>query len=198
MTDHGDDNLKEVCLSSSLVLEGGMLRVKRDQVLLPSGNHGQREFILHPGAVMVIPFLDNGNLLLERQFRYPLNRVFIEFPAGKIDPNEDILTTGQRELFEETGFTAMEWIYIGFQHPCIGYSDEVIYMFIAKGLEAGEASRDDDEALELFEASLEECFEMVATHQLTDAKTILGLMYLEKYMQGIWSGLQLPHDLSAS
>ncbi len=188
---HSDDGLTEVCLTSELVLEGGMLRVKRDQVRLPSGNQSQREFIMHPGAVLVIPLLDNGNLLLERQFRYPLNRVFIELPAGKIDPDEAILVTGQRELLEETGYTAQEWVYLGLQHPCIGYSDEVIYMFIARGLLAGEAMQDEDEQLELFEASLEACLEMVATQQITDAKTILALMYLEKHLQGIWPALPL-------
>ena len=188
---HSDDGLTEVCLTSELVLEGGMLRVKRDQVRLPSGNQSQREFIMHPGAVLVIPLLDNGNLLLERQFRYPLNRVFIELPAGKIDPDEVILVTGQRELLEETGYTAQEWVYLGLQHPCIGYSDEVIYMFIARGLLAGEAMQDEDEQLELFEASLEACLEMVAMQQITDAKTILALMYLEKHLQGIWPALPL-------
>ena len=188
---HSDDGLTEVCLTSELVLEGGMLRVKRDQVRLPSGNQSQREFIMHPGAVLVIPLLDNGNLLLERQFRYPLNRVFIELPAGKIDPDEAILVTGQRELLEETGYTAKEWVYLGLQHPCIGYSDEVIYMFIARGLLAGEAMQDEDEQLELFEASLEACLEMVDMQQITDAKTILALMYLEKHLQGIWPALPL-------
>ena len=188
---HSDVGLTEVCLTSELVLEGGMLRVKRDQVRLPSGNQSQREFIMHPGAVLVIPLLDNGNLLLERQFRYPLNRVFIELPAGKIDPDEAILVTGQRELLEETGYTAQEWVYLGLQHPCIGYSDEVIYMFIARGLLAGEAMQDEDEQLELFEASLDACLEMVATQQITDAKTILALMYLEKNLQGIWPALPL-------
>ncbi len=186
-----DQHLIEVCISSELVLDGGMMRVKRDQVRLPSGNQGQREFVLHPGAVLIIPLLENGNLLLERQFRYPLNQVFVELPAGKIDLDEDVLFTGQRELLEETGYTAQEWIYLGLQHPCIGYSDEVIYMFLAKGLQAGDAQCDEDEALELFEASLDDCLQMVATQQITDAKTILALMYLEKYLQGIWPALTL-------
>ena len=186
-----DQHLIETCISSELVLEGGMMRVKRDQVRLPSGNQSQREFILHPGAVLIVPLLDNGNLLLERQFRYPLDRVFVELPAGKIDAGEDILLTGQRELLEETGYVAQEWVYLGLQHPCIGYSDEVIYMFIAKGLKAGEAHCDEDEALELFEASLDDCLQMIATQQITDAKTILALMYLEKHLQGIWPALTL-------
>ena len=186
-----DQHLIEICISSEVVLDGGMMRVKRDQVLLPSGNQSQREFILHPGAVLIIPILENGNLLLERQFRYPLNRVFVELPAGKIDPGEDILFTGQRELLEETGYTAAEWVYLGHQHPCIGYSDEVIYMFLAKELEVGDAHCDEDEALELFEASLDDCLQMVATQQITDAKTILALMYVEKYLQGVWPALSL-------
>jgi len=193
-----EDALTEVCISSELVLEGGMLRVKRDQVKLPSGNQSQREFILHPGAVLVIPMLNNGNLILERQFRYPLNQVFIELPAGKIDPEEDILSTGQRELLEETGYSAKSWIYLGLQHPCIGYSDEVIYMFIAKGRQAGEAKQDEYVNLELFEASLEACLGMVATQQITDAKTIIALMYLEKYLQGVWPAVTLDQDFIQS
>ncbi len=188
-----DEHLVEVCISSTVVLDGGMMVVKRDQVRLPSGNQSQREYILHPGAVLIIPVLDNGNLLLERQFRYPLNQVFIELPAGKIDPGEDVLLTGQRELLEETGYLARDWIYLGLQHPCIGYSDEVIYMFIAKGLSLGDAHQDEDEAIELFEASLDDCLEMVATQQITDAKTILALLYLEKHAQGVWSAVSLDH-----
>lgn len=190
-----DQHLIEICISSELVLDGGMMRVKRDQVRLPSGNQSQREFILHPGAVLIVPVLENGNLLLERQFRYPLNRVFVELPAGKIDPGEDVLLTGQRELLEETGYIAQEWIYLGLQHPCIGYSDEVIYMFLARGLEAGEADCDEDEALDIFEASLDDCMQMVATQQITDSKTILALMYFEKYLQGIWPALSLNESL---
>ena len=190
-----DQHLIEICISSELVLDGGMMRVKRDQVRLPSGNQSQREFILHPGAVLIVPILENGNLLLERQFRYPLNRVFVELPAGKIDPGEDVLLTGQRELLEETGYIAQEWIYLGLQHPCIGYSDEVIYMFLARGLEAGEAHCDEDEALETFEASLDDCMQLVATQQITDAKTILALMYVEKYLQGAWPALSLNTSL---
>lgn len=191
ISNHEDQHLIEERISSEVVLDGGFLKVKRDQVLLPSGNQGQREFILHPGAVLIIPLLENGNVLLERQFRYPLNRVFIELPAGKIDPGEDLLLTGQRELLEETGYAAKEWMYLGHQHPCIGYSDEVIHMFLAKGLEARDANFDEDEAIELFEASLEECLQMIATQQITDGKTVIALMYVEKYLQGIWPALSL-------
>ena len=184
--DHDDADLVETLISSAPVLNGGMMKVKRDQVRLPSGNQGQREYVVHPGAVLIVPILENGNLLLERQFRYPLNRVFTELPAGKIDPGENILKTGQRELQEETGYSAQEWIYLGHQHPCIGYATEVIHMFLAKGLIEGEPLNDADEALQLFEASLEDCLQMVADQEITDAKTIIALMWTEKYLQGKW------------
>ena len=184
--EHNDEDLIETLISSENVLNGGMMKVKRDQVRLPSGNQGQREFIVHPGAVLIVPVLDNGNLLLERQFRYPLNQVFIELPAGKIDPGENILKTGQRELQEETGYSAQEWIYLGYQHPCIGYATEIIHMFLAKGLVEGEPLNDADEALQLFEASLEDCLQMVGDHEITDAKTIIALIWTEKYLQGKW------------
>ena len=184
--DHDDEDLIETLISSAPVLNGGMMKVKRDQVRLPSGNQGQREYVVHPGAVLIVPILENGNLLLERQFRYPLNRVFTELPAGKIDPGENILKTGQRELQEETGYSAQEWIYLGLQHPCIGYATEVIHMFLAKGLIEGEPLNDADEALQLFEASLEDCLQMVADQEITDAKTIIALMWTEKYLQGKW------------
>ena len=153
---------------------------------MPNGNESTREFVIHPGATAIVPVLDNGKLLLERQFRYPLKRVFIELPAGKIDAGEDPLTTGQRELLEETGYRAREWIYLAVQHPCIGYSNEVIHIYLARGLEAGEHQRDEDEALQLFEASLAECLDMVQRGEITDGKTIVGLMWAEKYLQGQW------------
>lgn len=183
---YNDQDLAEVTLSSETIAEGGMLLVKRDQVRVPSGAMSQREYVIHPGAVVVIPVLDNGNLLLERQFRYPLSRVFIELPAGKIDAGEPHLATGQRELLEETGYTAAEWIYLGLQHPCIGYSNEVIYIYLARGLSAGQHNRDIDEALQLFEASLEECMQMIRRGELTDGKTMVALFHAEKFLSGAW------------
>ena len=191
IAENDDNALIETLISSEIISNDGMMVVKRDQVRLPSGHQGQREYIIHPGAVLIVPLLDNGNLLLERQFRYPLNQVFIELPAGKIDPGEGVLLTGQRELLEETGYTAQEWIYLGLQHPCIGYANEVIHMFLAKSLVAGEACNDEDEALQLFDTSLQECLQMVADGQITDAKTIVALMRTEKYLQGVWPALPL-------
>ena len=176
-------DLTEHCISSETIAAGGMLTVKRDQVRLPNGNSSQREYVVHPGAVVVVPILTNGNLMLERQFRYPLHQVFIELPAGKIDVGEDILITGQRELLEETGFTATEWIKLGHQHPCIGYSNEVIHMYLARGLAAGNYQRDDDEHLEVFELPFEKCLQMISNGEITDGKTIVALHFAAKYLQ---------------
>lgn len=181
-----DDELTEVTLSSEPVFQGRLLRVLRDNARLPSGTESTREFIVHPGAVVIIPVLPNGNLLLERQFRYPLKKVFIELPAGKIDPNEDILVTGQRELLEETGYTANHWDYVAAQHPCIGYSNEIIHIYLARDLTAGQHQRDEDEHLQLFDASLERCLDMVRTGEITDGKTIIALFWAEKVLRGEW------------
>lgn len=181
------DELTERCLSSQDIPHTRFMRVKRDQVLLPGGREGEREYIMHPGAVLVIPMLEDGRLVLERQFRYPLRQVFIELPAGKIDPNENPLFTGQRELQEETGYTASEWIYLAAQHPCIGYSDEIIHIYLARGLTAGHHQRDADEALQIFEVHYQDCLRMVQTGEITDGKTIIALFWLEKYLQGSWS-----------
>lgn len=176
-------DLTEHCITTEVIASGGMLTVKRDQVRLPNGHTSQREYVTHPGAVAVVPLLSNGNIVLERQFRYPLHQVFIEIPAGKIDPGEDVLITGQRELLEETGYTAKEWIKLSQLHPCIGYSDEVIHLYLARDLDAGIHQRDEDESLEVFEASFADCLTMIQNGQITDGKTIVALMLVEKYLQ---------------
>ena len=175
-------DLIETQISSETIASGGMLTVKRDQVRLPNGNISQREYVMHPGAVVVVPLLPNGNIVLEKQFRYPLHQVFIELPAGKIDAGEAILVTGQRELLEETGYSADEWIKLGHQHPCIGYSNEVIHMYLARGLQQGSHQRDEDESLEVFEASLANCLRMIENGEITDGKTIVTLLLAEKYL----------------
>lgn len=175
-------HLFEHMVSSETIASGGMLNVKRDQVRLYNGNTSQREYVIHPGAVVVVPILPNGNVILERQFRYPLRQVFIELPAGKIDKGEDILATGQRELFEETGYTATEWVKLGHQYPCIGYSNEVIHMYLAHDLQAGVHQRDEDESLEVFEASFDRCIHMIQHGEITDGKTIVALFFAEKFL----------------
>ncbi len=175
-------DLTEHLVSSETIASGGMLTVKRDQVRLPNGHNSQREYVRHPGAVVIVPILANGNVILERQFRYPLHQVFIELPAGKIDAGEEILVTGQRELLEETGFSAKKWVKLGHQHPCIGYSNEVIHMYLARGLSAGQHQRDADESLEVFDLPFEDCMNMIQRGEITDGKTIVALFFAEKYL----------------
>ena len=185
------EGLIETCISSENILQSKWVHVKRDTVQLPSGNVGKREFLIHPGAVIVIPLFDDGELLFERQFRYPLNQIFIELPAGKIDPGEDLLFTGQRELLEETGYSATEWIYLGMQHPCIGYSTEIIHMYLARGLQAGKPSRDEDEALQLLTMDMDEALSKIQSGEITDGKTIIALMWAEKYLGGTWQPMSV-------
>lgn len=178
----GDEGLIEHCVSSSTLVEGDMLVAKHDKISLPDGSAAFREYVLHPGAVLTVPLLPNGNIVLERQFRYPLRQVFIELPAGKIDPDEEVLVTGQRELLEETGYTASNWVSLGHQHPCIGYSNEVIHMFLATGLTPGERALDEGEFLEVFDLPFEECLDMVQRGDITDSKTITALFLAEKHL----------------
>ncbi len=178
-------DLTEHCISSATLAEGRMLTAKRDEVRLPDGGEGYREYVLHPGAVVIVPLLPNGNLVLERQFRYPLHQTFIELPAGKIDPDEDVLVTGQRELLEETGYIACEWVKLGIQHPCIGYSNEVIHIYLATGLKAGEYALDDGEFLEVFDVDFQTCLEMATRGEITDSKTVTALFLAEKYLSNI-------------
>jgi ADP-ribose pyrophosphatase len=179
-------DLTETELSSEIVFQGSLLHVRRDQVRLPSGFETGREYIVHPGAVLVVPVLDDGRLVFERQFRYPLRKAFIELPAGKIDPNEDTLLTGQRELLEETGYSARDWRYLAALHPCIGYSDEIIHVYLATGLQEGEHSREHDESLEVFTMTLEHAMEALRRGEITDGKTMIALFWAEKLLTRKW------------
>lgn len=176
-----DTHLIESEISSENVFKGVLLDVRKDKVRLPNGKQTVREYIVHPGAVVVLAFLDNGKLLFERQFRYPLRRVFLELPAGKIDPGEAILDTARRELLEETGHVASDWEYVGVMHPCIGYSDERIEIFAARELHrAAEKQLDHNEFLEVLELTPAEARAAVWDGRITDAKTITALFWLDK------------------
>ena len=174
-------HLIESEISSENVFKGVLLDVRKDMVRLPNGKQTVREYIVHPGAVVVLAFLDNGKLLFERQFRYPLRRVFLELPAGKIDPGEAILDTARRELLEETGHVASDWEYVGVMHPCIGYSDERIEIFAARELHrAAEKQLDHNEFLEVLELTPADARAAVWDGRITDAKTITALFWLDK------------------
>ncbi|WP_144006739.1 NUDIX hydrolase [Pelomonas sp. KK5] len=187
-TDPKDDkHLREDKVHSETVYDGHFLKVRKDRVRLPDGREAGREYIVHPGAVMVIPILDDGRLLLERQYRYPMGRVMLEFPAGKLDAGEAPLHCGQRELLEETGYTAREWAYAGVLHNAIAYSDEGIHIFFARGLVQGKQRLDEGEFLELVTHSTTQLDALAASGELTDAKTLIGLLWLTRWQDGEWA-----------
>lgn len=182
-----DSHLKETKVDGEIAYDGHFLKVSRDRVKLPDGKITQREFIRHPGAVVILALFDDGRVLLERQFRYPNEQVFIEFPAGKIDPGEASLACAKRELAEETGYTATDWHFVCTIHNAIAYSDEHLDLFLARGLEAGEAKLDDGEFLETFTATIPEMLDMVRKGAITDVKTVIGTFWLEKFAAGTWT-----------
>ena len=182
-----DEQLIETQLSSEEIFSGCLLKVKVDRVLLPDGTQSIREHIVHPGAVVMLAALDNGKLLFERQFRYPVGQVFLELPAGKIDTNEHPLDTARRELREETGYKAKNWVHLGSMHPCIGYSNERIEYFLARELSYIGNAPEQGEFLEVIELSLADALLAVRDGEITDGKTITGLFWAEKIFSGHWA-----------
>ncbi len=186
-------DMTEQQVSSETVFEGKLLRVKCDAVCLPDGKPATREYIEHGGAVMVIPLLDSGKLVMERQFRYVLQRHCLELPAGKIDPGEEPLATGRRELLEETGYVAREWTYLATIHPTVAYSTERILVYLARGLEHKGSKLDEGEFLEVLEMPLAALLELVRSGEITDMKTVIGLLWMEKLQRREWqAGPALP------
>jgi ADP-ribose pyrophosphatase len=194
-------HLTESTLSSTLAYQGDFLQVWHDRVLLPNGHSAPREHIKHPGAVVIIPLLDNGDVVLERQYRYPLQRVMIEFPAGKLDHKdgepEDPLACGQRELLEETGYSAKEWAYAGQMHIAIAYTNEVIHVFFARGLTLGDRQLDDEEFLDVLTASPAQLLSWCRDGSVTDAKSLTCALWLQNFLSGQWAldwGVGKPSD----
>ncbi len=180
-------HLREDCLDSATVYQGHFLHAVRDTVRLPDGSQAVREYIRHPGAVMIIPLLDDGRVVVERQYRYPLQRALIEFPAGKIDPGEDRLLCAQRELREETGYVAREWARAGVLHPVLAYADEFIEIWFARGLCQGQRELDPGEFLDVLAVTPEQLLAGCRDGVVTDSKTLTGLLWLQNVLSGAWS-----------
>ena len=171
-----DAHLIETQVSSEQVFDGKLLHVRRDTVRLPDGSLATREYIVHPGAVLIVPVLADGRLVVERQYRYPAGAVFIEFPAGKLDPGESELATAQRELAEEAGYTASKWTPLGRIHSVVGYSNEAIDFYVAEGLTLVGAKLDAGEFLEVVTMSVDEMLAALDRGEITDAKTVASLL----------------------
>ncbi|HEU4459670.1 MAG TPA: NUDIX hydrolase [Methylibium sp.] len=184
--DDRDAHLREATLSSREAYRGPFLQVRHDVARLPDGSEASREYIVHPGAVMIVPLLDDGRLVVERQWRYPHHRAFVEFPAGKLDPGEDVFACAVRELAEETGYRAREWARAGVLHNAISYSDEGIEIWFARGLSPGERRLDAGEFLDVQITTLAELEAAAARGELTDAKTLIGMLWLTHSLAGRW------------
>ena len=174
----------ETMLESTSVYRGGFFEVFRDRVRRPDGKSAVREYIRHPGAVMMVPLLDEHTVILVRQFRYPAGRHFIEVPAGKMEPGEEPLATAKRELVEECGYEAASWQHLTTLHPCIGYSDERIELYLARDLHHVGSGPDDGEFLEVLPTPVDQALEWVTLGKITEVKAVIGLMWLERMLKG--------------
>lgn len=174
-------DLTEHTITSERLLDGKLIRVQSDRVRLPDGTESWREYVLHPGAVLIAAFLDDDTLLFEHQYRYAVRRHFIELPAGKIDPDEPHADTAKRELLEETGYTAASWCQAATLHAGIGYSNEKIELYVARDLTHVGHQRDQGEFMEVFTMSLSEAVEMVGRGEMTDTKSAFSLLWLDKF-----------------
>jgi len=181
----GDQHLREHRVSGEDIYGGIFLHMKRDKILLPDGQEAVREYLTHPGAVAIVAILDDGRVLLERQYRYPIAKACIEIPAGKLDIGEDHLLCAKRELEEETGYTAKKWSYIRRIHPVISYSTELIDIYLAEDLVPGKSKLDDEEFLDVFAAPLEQLITWVEEGEITDVKTTISTYWMDRYRRGL-------------
>lgn len=197
-----DRHLIEEKISSEELLKGRFLHAFRDTVRLPDGETAFREYVIHPGAVMIVPLIEDAagdvRVVLERQYRYPVAQVMIEFPAGKLDAGEDILACAQRELLEETGYRAMEWARAGVLHPVIAYSTEFIDIWFARGLSLGQRQLEKGEFLDVFTATSVELLQWCHDGRVTDAKTLTAALWLQNVLSGAWELKWQTPDASAA
>jgi len=175
-----DNEFIETQIDSEKVFSGRLLHVYRDTIALPNGKISAREYIKHPGAAVIIPYLGDRKVLLIRQFRYPVGRVMTELPAGKMDGGENAEETIRRELAEETGYRSDHFVEIGTIHTCVGYSDELLHLFWADRLVPGETRPDPDEKIELLTMTIDAAMAEIYSGNITDAKTLIGLFWAEK------------------
>ncbi len=188
----GDAHLREERISGEDIYGGIFLNMKRDKVSLPDGGEAVREYLTHPGAVAVLAILDDGRVLLERQYRYPIAKACIEIPAGKLEIGEDPLLCAKRELEEETGYTATKWSYIRRIHPVISYSTEFIDIYLAEGLMPGKSHLDAEEFLDVFAAPLEQLLAWVEDGEITDVKTTISTYWLDRHRRGLVQAKPIP------
>jgi ADP-ribose pyrophosphatase len=181
-----DSHLTEHTTVREELLKGHFLHVVRDTVRLPDGASATREYVLHPGAVAVVPLLDDGRIVLERQYRHATGKVHIEIPAGKLDAGEGALVCGQRELLEETGYVAREWAYAFTMYPTVAYSDEAIAIWFARGLEHRGAQLDHGEFLEVITATPEGFLEWCRHGRIQDSKTLAAAVWIQNVLSGTW------------
>jgi ADP-ribose pyrophosphatase len=181
-----DTHLREQTLSREQLLKGHFLHVVRESVRLPDGGSATREFVLHPGAVAIVPLLDDGRIVLERQYRHPTGKVMIEIPAGKLDPGEGALVCAQRELLEETGYVAREWAQAFTMYPTVAYSDEAIAIWFARGLEHRGARLDEGEFLDVISATPEEFLGWCRDGLVQDSKTLAAALWIQNVTAGTW------------
>jgi ADP-ribose pyrophosphatase len=181
-----DKHLIEHATGREELLQGHFLHVVRDTVRLPDGGSATREYVLHPGAVAVVPLLDDGRIVLERQYRHATGQVMIEIPAGKLDAGEGALACGRRELLEETGYVAREWAYAFTVYPTVAYSDEAIEIWFARGLVHQGATLDQGEFLEVFSATPQEFLGWCREGRIVDSKTLAAAVWIQNVLAGTW------------
>jgi ADP-ribose pyrophosphatase len=180
--------LDEVTVDAEVVYRGAFLQVRKDRARLPDGSVHGREWIVHPGAAAMLAVGDDGRVLVVRQYRYAMQRAYVELPAGKIDPGETPLQTARRELLEETGYTAREWSHLTQIHPAIGFSNELLDIFVARGLEAHPQGNqlDHGEVIEVEWVTLAWLLDELRAGRLPDVKTHIAVMHLQRMVEGDW------------